>query len=111
MNKDITHHAANGLVYVEDKSGEIARHSVTEFYDAIPNSPDRGTAKIPNSFGDPVIRECAIVEWDDFDQCRDELITRREFIPIEEYINDYAEENDLLRAHINLISQLQNITA
>ncbi len=105
MEEDFTFYAANGLVYVEDAHGEIARHSVTEFYDAIPQAPDRGTARIPNSFGDPVIRECAIVEWDECSPCRDELVTRREFIAIEEYINDYAEERDLYRAHINLSSQ------
>ena len=105
MEEDLTFHAANGLVYVEDQSGEVARHSVTEFYDAIPQAPDWGTARIQNFAGDPVIRECAIVEWDEYSPCRDELITRREFIPIEEYINDYAEERDLDRAHINLSSQ------
>lgn len=105
INEDLTYHAANCLVYIEDQHGEVARHSLTDFYDAIPNSPDRGTAKIPNFAGDPVVRECAIVEWDEFSQCLDELVTRREFIPIEEYINDYAEEADLFRAHINLTYQ------
>lgn len=105
MNEDITFFATRDSVTVEDPEGRVlGRWGITDFYDAIPQSPDRGTAKIEHG-GRSVVVECAIREWQQFNSILDELIDCREFIPLEDWINQHAESWQLFQAFNNLQSQ------
>ncbi len=86
----MTFHATTSTVEIQDDTGAVILVPTLMFYDAIPGAPDRGTARI-----DGMERECAIVEWDQYSALQDELVTLRDFVPIEWYINEYAEQNDL----------------
>ena len=102
--QDITFSATRDAVTVEDPEARVlGRWGLTDFYDAIPQSPDRGTAKIEHG-GRSVVVDCAIREWDQYNGVRDELVQCREFIPLEDWINQHAESWQLLPAFNNLKS-------
>ncbi len=89
----MTFHATASTTEIQDTAGAVFLVPTLMFYEAIPNAPDWGTARIEGTE-----TTCAIVEYDEYSPLRDELLTRREFIPLDEYINDHAEQNDLEQA-------------
>ncbi len=88
----MTFHATSTQVEIQDAAGAVFLVPTLLFYDAIPGAPYRGTARI-----DGMERVCSIVEYDQFSPLQEELIQYREFIPIETWINEYAENEDLER--------------
>lgn len=90
----MTFHATTSTVEIQDAAGAVFLVPTLLFYNSIPGAPDRGTYRGP----DGEERECAIVEYDEYSPLRDELIQRREFIPVEDWINEHAEPQDLEQA-------------
>lgn len=86
-------HATQSTVEIQDATGAVVLVPTLMFYEAIPGAPQWGTARIEGTE-----TTCAIVEYDEYSKLRDELIQRREFIPLEDYINDHAEQWDLEQA-------------
>lgn len=102
---DITFSASRDSVTVEDPEGRVlARWGLTDFYDAIPGAPDRGPCRLEYG-GRTISVECACREWEQWNGVRDELVEQREFIPLEDWINEYAESWQLFTAFNNLQSQ------
>lgn len=90
----MTFHATSTQVEIQDAAGAVFLVPTLMFYEAIPGAPYRGTYRGPN--GEEV--ECAIVVYDQYSPMQDKLIERTEFVPLEDYINDHAEQHDMEQA-------------
>ncbi len=91
-------------VIAEHESGTVEKFWITDFFDALPDAPKRGTAVIETRFYGKMETECAIHVIEIRDPYTGEYEDRTQFIPLGVYLRELVSVEDMETAYKTLKS-------